>query len=227
MKRVYFIGLITLALELWAYFIFRGQPLTRPEWYPTLLLAIQLVICLGGVYATRWLLRISPISRLESPRRDWTKLWLWCGPIGGLLLALACLLGKQATDQTGALLPGLVIVAHIAAGVVLWFIFLPWAASDLFSDPSAGFREKLLMQFGLVSHVIGLAVYIGFFPGGQVPPLSLLGAAFIFAFNLYYIMIVSITWSIVFLFWQPGALSPEEEKLNLRLESSDSYQKNR
>jgi hypothetical protein len=175
------------------------------------------------VYAARWLLRRSPVARLEGPRRDWTKLWLWCGPIGGLLLVMACVLGKLAVDASGSLLPGLVIAAHIAAGAVVWTLALPWAVSDLFSDESTGFRERLLMQLGIAAHVIGFAVYIGFFPGREVPPLTILGAVFVFGFNLYYIMAVSVTWSIIFGFWQPRPLSPIEEEINRELHSPEDY----
>lgn len=223
MKRVYTLGLIVLALELWAYSVFRGHPLVRPEWFSTLLLVIQLLMSLGGIYAARWLLRRSPVAKLDGPRRDWTKLWLWCGPIGGLLLVKACVLGKLAVDATGSMLPGLVIAAHIAAGAVVWTIALPWAVSDLFADPTTGFRERLLMQLGIAAHVFGFAVYIGFFPGRDVPPLSLLGAVFIFGFNLYYIMTVAITWSIIFLFWKPKPLSPIEEEINREMHSPDDY----
>ena len=223
MKRVYTVGLVVLALELWAYSVFRGHPLVRPEWFSTLLLVIQLLMSLGGIYAARWLLRRSPVSKLDGPRSDWTKLWLWCGPIGGLLLVKACVLGKLAVDHTGSLLPGLVIAAHIAAGAVVWTVALPWAVSDLFADPTTGFRERLLMQLGIAAHVIGFAVYIGFFPGREVPPLSLLGAVFIFGFNLYYIMTVAVSWSIIFLFWKPKPLSPIEEEINRELHSPDDY----
>ncbi len=223
MKRVYTLGLVVLALEVYAYFFFRDHPLIRPEWFSTLLLVIQLLMCLGGIYSARWLLRRSPVARLEAPRRDWTKLWLWCGPLGGLLLAKACVLGKFAADGAGTLLPGLIIAAHIAAGAVVWLAALPWAVSDLFADESTGFRERLLMQLGIASHVIGFAVYVGFFPGREIPPISILGAVVIFGFNLYYIMAVAIGWSFVFRFWKPEPLSPYEEELNRDLHSPDDY----
>jgi hypothetical protein len=223
MKRVYTVGLIVLALELWAYSVFREHPLVRPEWFGTLLLVIQLLMSLGGIYGARWLLRHSPIAKLEGPRRDWTRLWLWCGPIGGVLLVKACILGKLAADASGALFPGLVIAAHIAAGAVVWTVALPWAVSDLFADETTGFRERLLMQLGIAAHVIGFAVYIGFFPGRDVSPLTLVAAVFVFGFNLYYIMNVAIVWSFIFKFWEPVPLSPFEEELNQDLESPDDY----
>lgn len=223
MKRVYTIWLLVLALEIYAYLFFRDHPLMRPDWYSTLLLVIQLLMCVGGIYSARWLLRRSPIAALAAPRRDWTKLWLWCGPLGGVLLVKACVLGKFAADGAGTLLPGLVIAAHIAAGAVVWVIALPWAVSDLFSDETTGFRERLLMQLGIASHVMGFAVYAGFFPGREIPPLSILAAVVIFGFNLYYIMAIAVGWSMIFRFWKPQPLSPREEELNLELHSPDDY----
>lgn len=223
MKRVYTLGLLVLALELYAYLFFRDHPLLRPEWFSTLLLVIQLLMCVGGIYAAKWILRRSPIARLDAPRRDWTKLWLWCGPLGGILLVKACVLGKFAADEAGTLLPGLVIAAHIAAGAVVWTVALPWAVSDLFADETTGFRERLLMQLGIASHVIGFAVYIGFFPGREIPPLSILAAVVVFGFNLYYIMAVAIGWSFIFRFWKPQPLTPFEEELNRDLHSPDDY----
>ncbi len=223
MKRVYTLGLLLLALEVWAYNFFRDHPLVRPEWFSTLLLVIQLLMCVGGIYAAKWLLRRSPIARLEAPMRDWTKLWLWCGPLGGLLLAKACVIGKFVADGEGTLLPGLIVVAHAAAGAVVWTAALPWAVSDLFSDELTGFRERLLMQLGIASHIIGFAVYIGFFPGREIPPLSILAAVVVFGFNLYYIMAVSIGWSVIFRFWKPQPLTLLEEAHNLALDSPEQY----
>ncbi len=223
MKRVYALGLLVVALEIWAYTVFRGHPLIRPDWFGTLLLIIQLFMSLGGIYASRWLLRHSPIARLDGPARDWTKLWLWCGPLGGLLLVVACVLGKLAVDWNETLLPGLIIVGHIAAGAVTWTVALPWAVSDLFSDESTGIRERLLMQLGIAAHVIGFAVYIGFFPAREVPPISILGAVFIFGFHLFYITAITIGWSVIFRFWQPQPLTDLEEELNQELHSPDDF----
>lgn len=209
MKRVYFLGGLLLALEIWAFSLIRSHPLVRPEWFTTLLLAIELTMVVGGLYGARWLVHQSPLVHLESPRQDWTKLWLWCGPMGGVLLALACVLGKLITDYTGTLILGVAVAAHLAAGAVLWVLTLPWAASDLFNDPNSGIRERWLMQLGVASHVLGIAVYVGFFPGHEISPLSLLGAAMAFAFNAYYLMAISIAWSIVFRYWYPQPTSKD------------------
>lgn len=210
MKRVYALGLLVLTLELWAYSVFRSHPLVRPDWFSSLLLVIQLLMCLTGIYAARWLLRKSPVAALDGPRRDWTKLWLWCGPVGGVSLVLACLLGKLATLSSGTLLAGLVVVAHLAAGAVVWTVALPWAVSDLLQDPNADSRERWLMQLGIVAQVAGFAAYFGFFPGRDVSPLSLVAVVFVFGFHLYYISVAAIVWSLIFRFWQPQPRSQEE-----------------
>ena len=223
MKRVLaLLGTITI-LELWALYIFRTHPLIRPEWFGTLLLVIQLLMGLGGIRACRWLLRRSPVSRLESPKRDWTKLWLWCGPVGGLLMVVACVFGKLVAGYFNSLLIGWLATAHIAGGAVVWAAALPWALSDLFDDPTTGFRERLLMQVGIASHILGFAVYLGFFPGADLKPISLLAAVYFFGSILYYLIAVSVSWAFLFQFWQPRALTPSEQEANQELASPKDY----
>lgn len=216
------LGFITI-LELWALFLFREHPIVRPEWYGTLLLVIQLLMGLGGIYACRWLLRVSPISKLQGPERDWTKLWLWCGPVGGLLLVKFCLLGKFAAAYFSSVFIGFLVTAHIAGGAVIWAIALPWAVSDLFNDPTTGFRERLLMQLGIASHILGFAVYLGFFPGKELKPVSLLFAVYFFGAVLYYLIAVAVHWAVLFRFWQPRQLTVEEQVANKELSSPEDY----
>jgi hypothetical protein len=216
------LAVITI-LELWALFVFRGHPLVQPEWFGTLLLIIQLVMGLGGIYACRWLLRSSPISKLAGPERDWTKLWLWCGPVGGILLAAACVLGKVVAGYFNSVLIGWIVTAHIAGGAVIWTIALPWAVSDLFSDSTTGFRERLLMQIGIASHVLGFAVYLGFFPGKDLKPVSLLIAVYFFGSILYYLIAVAVYWAFLFQFWTPRPLSEVEQEVNKKLSSPEDY----
>lgn len=213
-------------LELWALYIFRGHPLVRPDWFATLLVAIQLLMGLCGVYACRWLLRSSPIARLEGPQRDWTKLWLWCGPLGGVLLAAFCVLGKLMAAYTNSTIIGWLVTAHVAGGAVVWAIGLPWAVSDLFSDPTTGFRERLLMQLGIASHVLGFAVYFGFFPGRDMKPISLLAAVYFFGSILYYLISITVTWSVLFKFWKPRPLTAQEQIANKELSSPEDYVEN-
>lgn len=218
MKRVVTSLTIITLLEIWALFVFRGHPLVRPEWYSTLLLAIQLLMGVGGVHACRWLLRQSALSKLSGPSRDWTKLWLWCGPVGGILLVLACLTGKLFSGYFNSLLIGWLVTAHIAGGAVVWVVALPWAISDLFRDQSIGFRERVLMQVGIAAHVFGLATYFGFFPGKDLQPVSILAAVYFFGSILYYLIAVAVSWGVIFKFWQPR-IAPnqaDEETLSPR-----------
>lgn len=222
MKKVVLTLIGITILEIWALIVFRDHPLQLPDWYSTLLLIIQLMMGMGGVFACRWLLRTSPVASLDGPERDWTKLWLWCGPIGGILLVLACLMGKVMAAQF-SLRIGWIVTAHIAGGAVVWIISLPWAVSDLFSDDSTGFRERLLMQVGIASHVLGLAVYLGFFPGPDLKPVSLLAAVYFFGAILYYLIAVSVTWAFLFRFWQPRKLSNEEQAANKKIGTPQDY----
>lgn len=223
MKKVISTFAVVTILELWALYIFRSHPLVKPEWFNTLLLVIQLLMGLGGIYACRWLLRSSPVAKLEGPENDWTRLWLWCGPLGGLLLVKFCILGKLAMLYFNSMLVAWVITAHIAGGAVVWVIGLPWAISNLFDDPTTGFRERLLMQLGIASHVIGLAVYLGFFPGKDLKPASLLLAVYFFGSILYYLMSIALSWFVIFKFWKPKPLSPEEQDVNIEMDSPSDY----
>ena len=54
MKKVISTFAVVTILELWALYIFRSHPLVKPEWFNTLLLVIQLLMGLGGIYACRW-----------------------------------------------------------------------------------------------------------------------------------------------------------------------------
>jgi hypothetical protein len=217
MKKVLsLLGVITL-LELWALYIFRTHPLVRPEWFTTLLLVIQLLMGLGGIQACRWLLRSSPVSKLDGPQRDWTKLWLWCGPLGGLLLVGACAFGKLVAFYFNSLLIGWMATAHIAGGAVVWTIALPWTLNEMLSDPTTGFRERVLMQLGIATHILGFAAYLGFFPGSELKPVSLLAAVYFFGSIVYYLMAVAICWSVTFRFWKPRVLTPEEQEANLEV----------
>lgn len=223
MKRVVTTFTIITLLEIWALAIFRGHPLVRPDWFGTLLLVIQLLMGLGGVQACRWLLRASPLAKLDGPQRDWTKLWLWCGPIGGLLLVVACVVGKLVAGYFNSVLVGWLVTAHIAGGAVVWLLSLPWAVNDLFSDVTTGFRERLLMQLGIASHVLGLAVYLGFFPGTELRPIYLLAAVYFFGSILYYLISVALAWAVLFRFWRPRPLTAEETEHNLDLHSPADY----
>lgn len=223
MKKVVSMFVVITILELWALYLFRGHPLVRPEWFGTLLLIIQLMMGLGGVYACRWLLRSSPVARLEGPQSDWTKLWLWCGPLGGILLSIFCVLGKVVAAYTHSTIVGWMVTAHIAGGAVVWVAGLPWAVSDLFDDSTTGFRERLLMQLGIASHVLGFAVYFGFFPGRDMKPVSLLAAVYFFGSILYYLISVTVTWNVIFKFWRPRALTAAEQAANKELSSPQDY----
>jgi len=95
--------------------------------------------------------------------------------------------------------------------------------TDLFHDETTGFRERLLMQLGIASHVIGLAVYLGFFPGKDLKPISLLAAVYFFGSILYYLIAISVKWSVIFRFWKPRPLDQEETEANKELDSPDDY----
>ena len=214
MKRVFGTFLIITILEIWAFKTIRDHPIIWPDWFSTLLLVIQLMMGLGGIFACRWLLRKSPVSRVASPENDWAKLWLWCGPLGGPLLIKACLIGYFVTEYLGSTRPGVIVAGHIAGGAVLWTVALPWVLRILSKEKALTKRDKLMAGLGVLSHGIGIAFYLLFFPGPDVPPVSLLGAVYLFGFNLYYLMMVTLHWGLIFKFWKPEATIPTPEELS-------------
>lgn len=220
MSRVFILYVAVTVLEFIAFWVYREHPIIRPDYWNTLLLVAQLGMCWGGVEAARWLLRRSPVAGLPGPTSEWTKLWLWAGPPGGLLLGVACLLGMLADQATSSKLAGPVVVAHLSGGAVLWVIASFWAAPDLLRDPESGHLERMLLNLGISSHILGLIVYFTIYPAQSVPFVSLLVTVFFFYFLLYYVMLTMMCWALVFRVWKPANPVPHEA-VELELEVSE------
>ncbi len=203
MVRIVFVFLVVTVVELFAFWIHREHPMVKPDYWKAVLLTAQLGMSWGGVEACRWLLRRSPVAQLKGPENDWTKLWVWTGPVGGLLLVKACLLGYLADTYADSRLAGPIIVGHICGGALLWLLCLPWAMPDLLNDPEITIRERLLLNFGIASHLLGFVVYFTVYPGQSVPLVSLLSSLFFFYLLLYYLMLCMIKWAVIFRFWKP------------------------
>ncbi|MGE0491549.1 MAG: hypothetical protein AB7S38_20225 [Vulcanimicrobiota bacterium] len=214
MLRVFAMFLVVTGLEVFAFWIHREHPIIKPDYWKTLLLFAQLGMSWGGLEACRWLLRRSPVAKLKGPVNDWTKLWLWTGPIGGLLLTKACLLGYLVHQYSESKLAGPLVVGHICGGALLWLVALPWAIQDVLADETIGLREKILLNLGIGSHLIGFVVYFTVYPAQTVPVVSLLSSLFFFYFILYYLMMVQLKWSLIFRFWKPSAEAPTVASLH-------------
>lgn len=206
MLRIIVLFFVITALELYAFISYRNHPIVQPGWFKHLLSLIQFAMCWGGIEAARWLLRKSPIAR-RGAGNDWTRLWLWLGPPGGLLLVLACLLGYGATLITPGRIAGLVVVAHAAAGALSWLIAAPWVLKEIFGAASK--LEKGILFLGLFTHLSGLAVYYSFYPGERLNPLSILGSLFFYYFIAYHVMLCCLILAGVFQFWQPQLALPK------------------
>ncbi|MBI3928923.1 MAG: hypothetical protein HY319_25500 [Armatimonadetes bacterium] len=205
MKRVALLFLFVTALEWVAFRIHRNHPLVWPEYFSTVLLVIALVTCWAGIEAARWLLRTSPAARMPGPISDWTRLWVWIGPVGGALLCLGCLLGSLANKISPSHLAGFLVVGHFSGGALAWVAALPWAAPDLYRDPDAGYVEKTLLNLGLFTHALGFLTFFLVYPGTH-PEFSigwLLASAYFFNFILYYLMVSVLCWAAIFRFWRP------------------------
>ncbi|GMU57166.1 MAG: hypothetical protein AMXMBFR33_63120 [Candidatus Xenobia bacterium] len=206
LRIVILFGVITL-LEVYAFISYRNHPIVQPGWFSYLLSLIKLAMCWGGIEAARWLLRKSPIAR-RGAGNDWTRLWLWLGPPGGLLMCLACLLGWLAATLTPGRLAGPLVVAHAAAGALSWLIAAPWVLKEIFGSTSR--TEKVVLWLGLLTHLSGMALYIWVYPGKALSPLSILGSLLFYYFILYHIMLSCLLLAGLFKVWKPQLAAPEE-----------------
>lgn len=209
MLRIIWLFIVITVLEFYAFVSYRNHPIVQPAWFGHLLGAIKLAMCWGGIEAARWLLRQSPIAR-KGGGNDWTRLWLWLGPPGGLLLVLACLLGWLVSFFTPGRLAGPLVVAHAAAGALSWLIAAPWVLKEIFGAASR--LEKGVLFTGLLSHLAGLAVYYTIYPGERLNPFSILGSLFFYYFIAYHVMLCCLMLALLFKVWHPALRTPPVEE---------------
>ena len=201
MKRVFLALSLSLAAEYWAFQLHTNHPLVRPAYFHTLLLFIQLSMCWSGIEAARWLLRRSLASTMEGVESDWVRLWLWVGPPGGLLLALACFLGKWADIISNTRLAGPLVVAHLSGGAVAWILAGFWTVPQAVTDPGMSNWERTLAFLGVVSHGLGFLAYFTVYPAATLTFAMLLGSALAFFYLLFYLGATCLSWALIFRFW--------------------------
>ena len=201
MIRILLVILLAVAGEYWAFQLYRTHPLVWPAHLQTLMLLVQMAMCWSGVESARWLLRKSPVARMPGVESDWVRLWLWVGPSGGLLLCLACFLGKWAYSVSDSQLAGPLLVANISGGAVCWLIGGFWAVPEAFSDKGMTNRERILALTGLLFHSLGFWIFATVYPANTLPhetsPLILLlSSALFFFFLLFYLAVSCAVWSV-------------------------------
>jgi hypothetical protein len=193
---------LMLALEFWAYKVFRDHPLSQPAYFNVILLLVQVVMTWAGIESARWLLRRSVVSKAKGPFEDHVRLWVWIGPFGGLWLTAACLLGGWLAESPSfGPLAGFVVVAHFSGGAVLWTLGSAWVLPGLMADPDTTLRDWFLAIMGFMSHVLGFTAYYLVFPALRTPlklvhPLAyLVGTALIFCYLAFYVYAAVLTWT--------------------------------
>lgn len=206
MKRVFIVLTLCLIAEYFAFQMHTNHPLIRPPYFHTLLLCIQMGMCWAGVESARWLLRRSPIAGDEGVQSDWSRLWLWVGPPGGLLLTLACFLGSWVASLSDSRLAGPLVVAHICGGALAWLVAGFWTLPEALSDPDITAKERMLAMAGIATHALGFLAYFIYYPATTVPFVALLGSALFFFFLLFYLGMTCLTWAVIFQIW-PAAKS--------------------
>lgn len=200
MKRLLFLLVVVTGLEFWAFKIHSNHPIQHPSVFDPLLLTIQLAMCWGGVEGARWLLRRSPIRNRTGPESEWTKLWLWVGPPGGVLFCLAILIGKIAYEMSTHRLAGPIVVAHLSGGAVIWLLCSLWTFPEVLADSQCKPIDKALAVTGMVTHLVGLALYGNLYPAETIkgPWMVLLASAVLFYFLLYYVWVSCLAWAVFF-----------------------------
>ncbi len=192
---------VMLALEVWAFKIFRDHPLDRPPSFGILTILVQALMTWAGVEAARWLLRRSAVSKARGPYEDHVRLWVWTGPFGGLWLGAACLVGAWLAETIYGPLAGFVVVAHFSGGALLWVLASAWVLPALMADPDTTMRDWLMAITGFMSHVLGFAAYALVFPAMRTPfprmhpALFLVGSGLIFCYLAFYVYACVLTWT--------------------------------
>jgi hypothetical protein len=203
-KRLILTFILVTVAEFYAFHVFRSHPISRPAYFPALLTAIQFWMSYGGIESARWLLRKSPASRAPGPTSDWTRLWLWVGPPGGVLMVLTSLVAWYASSQNASWIPPAILLAHAAGGGLLWLCasleMLPNLAR--IHPASRSFCGTLALT-GLLTHLTGLYFYAKIYPAGQLQVGLFVLAILLTYFVFYYIWAAIMVWMLIFRFWTP------------------------
>ena len=204
MKRLVLTFILVTLAEFFAFHIFRSHPITRPAYFPALLTAIQFFMSYGGIESARWLLRKSPAARTAGPDSDWTRLWLWVGPPGGILMVITSLLAWWASRQGLNWVTPAILLAHAAGGGLLWL------CASLEMLPNLARLHPLHRPFcgklaaaGLLTHLCGLYFYAKVYPASELQVGLFAMAILLTYFVFYYIWAACMIWMVIFRFWTP------------------------
>jgi hypothetical protein len=183
--------IVSLALELWAFSIYRNSPLSKPAHFHTIVLLIQLVMCWSGLEGARWFLRRSQFNQQSRVDSDLTRLWIWMGLPSGLVCSVTCLLAMWLQGLSNSVVVGPLVLAHSAGGALTWLSGCYWALPKCISSKELSIQEKILVALGFLSHAIAGAVYWYIYPGATIPLAALFLSLIPFFFILFHIALCS------------------------------------
>ncbi|MBT9586843.1 hypothetical protein IV102_26095 [bacterium] len=204
MKRLVLTFILVTMAEIYAFWVFRSHPISRPDYFPALLTVIQFFMSYGGIESARWLLRKSPVARTPGPDSDWTRLWIWLGLPGGLLMVATSGLAWLASTQTTSWLSPAILLGHAAGGGILWLCASLEMLPSLARIQTAARRlNGNLALMGLFTHLLGLYFYAKVYPAGQLKVGLFIVAVLLTYFVFYYVWAACMFWAIIFRFWTP------------------------
>lgn len=211
MKRLVIAFILVTLAELYAFNMFRNHPISLPDGFWPLVTVIQFFMSYGGIESARWLLRKSPVARAPGPDSDWTRLWIWLGAPGGLLMVVSSVAALLVSQTTTSLLPPTLVLGHVAGGGILWLCLsvemLPGLARV---HPRARSLNGQLALAGLFTHLCGLYCYAKLYPAGQLQVGLLFAGVLLTYFVFYYVWAACLCWAVVFRFWKPPVDASED-----------------
>lgn len=210
MKRLVIAFILVTLAEFYAFHIFRNHPISLPDRFWALVTVIQFFMSYGGIESARWLLRKSPVAQAPGPDSDWTRLWIWVGAPGGLLMVASSALAMWVAHSTGSPRLAVLVLGHIAGGAILWLCLSVEMLPNLARiHPTARRLNGNLALLGLFTHLCGLYAYAKLYPAGELQVGLLFAGVLLTYFVFYYVWAACLCWAVVFRFWKPPMASED------------------
>lgn len=141
-----------------------GTPVTaRAGWYEMALTFIGILMCWGGVEASCWMLRKSPIAKTTLPKSDWGRLWIWSGIPSGAFM-LAWLLFGWASFSFVPREIAVLTIGQALMGPALWMLSTPWMIKETQIYNKGNSLLLMLLGSALLLHGLGVAFAMYIFP---------------------------------------------------------------
>ena len=135
----------------------------RASWYSVAMTFIGFAMCWGGVEASRWMLRESPIANTSMPKSDWGKLWIWSGVPSGLLMLFWLMLAWACSSYVSRPLC-LILIGQALIGPAIWLVSSPWMIKDIYASLKQSGAVVQLAGVGMFLHLLGCVFALYVFP---------------------------------------------------------------